>query len=61
MKNPTHYFTVAVLVAIAVLGCVMPRPASTGATKTAPDDLKARIDAAVKDRSNWVDPGYHPF
>jgi hypothetical protein len=56
MKDPTHYFTVAALVAVVVLGCVTPRPAPNAAAKAAPDDLKARIDSAVKDRRNWVDP-----
>jgi hypothetical protein len=56
MKNPTHYFTVAVLVAIVVLGCVTPRPVAPTAKYAPTDDLKARIDSAVKDRRNWVDP-----
>jgi hypothetical protein len=56
MKTPLHFFTGAILVAVAVLGCVTPRPAPPEAARTETDDLKARIDAAVSDRNNWVFP-----
>jgi len=56
MNNPMHFFTGAILVALAVLGCVTPRPAPPAAARPEPDNLKTRIDAAVNDRNNWVDP-----
>jgi len=58
MRNLTHCFTIAVLLAIVVFGCVTPRPVAPPAGNVQADDLKARIDAAVKDRRNWVDPNF---
>lgn len=49
-------FPFLALMAILVLGCVATRPVATEAGRAKTDDLKARIDAAVKDRRNWVDP-----
>lgn len=56
MKNPLHYFTAAALCVIVVLGCVAPRPLAPTASNPEITELKARIDAAVQDRRNWVDP-----
>jgi len=56
MKNPKHYFAAVAVVIATVLGCVAPQTASPPPTAKQIDELKARIDAAVKDRSNWVDP-----
>jgi hypothetical protein len=56
MKTPLHFFTGALLVVIAVLGCVTPHPVAPEAARGQPDGLKARIDAAVSDRNNWVFP-----
>jgi hypothetical protein len=56
MKTPMHFFTGAILVITMVLGCVTPHPAPPAAVHTEPDELKTRIDTAVSDRNNWVDP-----
>lgn len=56
MKNPKHHFAAVAVVIATVLGCVAPRTATPPPTGQEIDDLKARIDAAVNDRSNWVDP-----
>ena len=61
MKTPVRQFTFAALVALAVFGCVTPRPLAPTATKSEVDELKARIDSAVKDRRNWVDPIFSAF
>jgi hypothetical protein len=56
MKVPGHHFVAVTVVIVTVLGCVTPRTETSSATAKQIDDLKARIDAAVNDRRNWVDP-----
>jgi hypothetical protein len=56
MKAPIYPLTVVTVLIVTVLGCVSPETTNSPLPPNQRDELKARIDAAVKDRSNWVDP-----